>query len=125
MGVFNCSYVDLLFGNETEAKTISSVLGWEVIFHSVVPMLVLQSLLSINDARALFLFLTLCPNICRISVVNPSFLHVELHFMLQTEDTEVIALKLAALPKACGTHKRIVVITQGTDPSIVAEDGKV
>jgi hypothetical protein len=125
MGVFYCSYVDLLFGNETEAKTISSVLGWEVTFHSVVPMLVLQSLLLINDARALFLFLTLCPNICRVCVVNPSFLHVELHFMLQTEDTEVIALKLAALPKACGTHKRIVVITQGTDPSIVAEDGKV
>jgi adenosine kinase len=45
--------------------------------------------------------------------------------MLQTEDTEVIALKLAALPKACGTHKRVVVITQGTDPSIVAEDGEV
>jgi sugar/nucleoside kinase (ribokinase family) len=66
-------YVDLLFGNETEAKTISSVLGWEVIFHSFVPMLVLQSLLLINDARALFLFLTLCTNICRISVVNPYF----------------------------------------------------
>jgi adenosine kinase len=64
-------YVDFLFGNETEAKTISSVLGWE------------------------------------------------------TEDIEVIALKLAALPKACGTHKRVVVITQGTDPSIVAEDGEV
>jgi adenosine kinase len=45
--------------------------------------------------------------------------------MLQTEDTEVIALKLAALPKACGTHKCVVVITQGTDPSIVAEDGEV
>jgi adenosine kinase len=29
------------------------------------------------------------------------------------------------LPKACGTHKRVVVITQGTDPSIVAEDGEV
>ncbi len=57
--MFYCSYVDLLFGNETEAKTISSVLGWEVIFHSIVPMLVLQSLLLINDARALFLFLTL------------------------------------------------------------------
>ncbi|CAK9210016.1 unnamed protein product [Sphagnum jensenii] len=64
-------YVDFLFGTETEAKTISSVLGWE------------------------------------------------------TEDTEVIALKLAALPKACGTHKRVVVMTQGTDPSIVAEDGEV
>jgi adenosine kinase len=25
-------YVDFLFGNETEAKTISSVLGWEVSF---------------------------------------------------------------------------------------------
>lgn len=46
------------------------------------------------------------------------------HF-LQTEDTKVIAVKLAALPKASGTHKRVAVITQGTDPTIVAEDGKV
>jgi adenosine kinase len=37
----------------------------------------------------------------------------------------VIAVKLAALPKASGTHKRVAVITQGTDPTIVAEDGKV
>jgi adenosine kinase len=36
-----------------------------------------------------------------------------------------IALKIAALPKASGTHKRIAVITQGSDPTIVAEDGKV
>lgn len=34
-------------------------------------------------------------------------------------------MKLAALPKASGTHKRVAVITQGTDPTIVAEDGKV
>jgi hypothetical protein len=32
-GLYCCySYVDFLFGNETEAKTISSVLGWEVSF---------------------------------------------------------------------------------------------
>ena len=37
----------------------------------------------------------------------------------------MIAVKLAALPKASGTHKRVAVITQGTDPTIVAEDGKV
>lgn len=43
----------------------------------------------------------------------------------ETEDTKVIAVKLAALPKAGGTHKRVAVITQGTDPTIVAEDGKV
>ena len=36
-----------------------------------------------------------------------------------------ISLKMAALPKICGTHKRIVVITQGVDPVVVAEDGKV
>lgn len=43
----------------------------------------------------------------------------------ETEDTKVIAVKMAALPKASGTHKRVAVITQGTDPTIVAEDGKV
>lgn len=29
------------------------------------------------------------------------------------------------MPKASGTHKRITVITQGADPVVVAEDGKV
>jgi hypothetical protein len=29
------------------------------------------------------------------------------------------------LPKASGTHKRITVITQGRDPVVVADDGKV
>eukprot|EP00246_Nothoceros_aenigmaticus_P001333 TRINITY_DN11850_c0_g1_i1.p1 TRINITY_DN11850_c0_g1~~TRINITY_DN11850_c0_g1_i1.p1 ORF type:complete len:344 (+),score=69.72 TRINITY_DN11850_c0_g1_i1:144-1175(+) len=43
----------------------------------------------------------------------------------ETEDVAEIALKLAALPKASGTHKRIAVITQGADPTVVAEDGKV
>lgn len=45
--------------------------------------------------------------------------------LFQTEDIKKIALKLAALPKACGTHKRVAVITQGSDPTVVAEDGKV
>ncbi|KAH9313027.1 hypothetical protein KI387_028062, partial [Taxus chinensis] len=43
----------------------------------------------------------------------------------ETENVEEIALKMAALPKATGTHKRIAVITQGADPVVVAEDGKV
>lgn len=42
----------------------------------------------------------------------------------ETEDVDEIALKIAALPKACGTHKRIAVITQGSDPTVVAVDGK-
>ena len=46
-------------------------------------------------------------------------------FYGQTENVEEIALKIAAWPKASGTHKRIAVITQGPDPVIVAEDGKV
>ncbi|XP_073310080.1 adenosine kinase 2-like [Primulina huaijiensis] len=64
-------YVDFLFGNETEARTLSKVHGWE------------------------------------------------------TENIEEIALKISQLPKASGTHKRITVITQGADPVVVAEDGKV
>nr|XP_010934326.1 adenosine kinase 2 [Elaeis guineensis] len=43
----------------------------------------------------------------------------------ETENVEEIALKISALPKASGTHKRITVITQGCDPVIVADDGKV
>jgi adenosine kinase len=42
---------------------------------------------------------------------------------MQTENVEEIALKLSALPKESG--KRIAVITQGADPVIVAQDGKV
>ncbi|KAA8518739.1 hypothetical protein F0562_016487 [Nyssa sinensis] len=42
-----------------------------------------------------------------------------------TENVEEIALKISQCPKASGTHKRITVITQGADPVVVAEDGKV
>ena len=38
---------------------------------------------------------------------------------------EETALRIAALPKASGTRARIVVITQGADPTIIAEGGKV
>lgn len=44
---------------------------------------------------------------------------------MQTDDVEEIALKISQLPKASGTYKRITVITQGADPVIVAEDGKL
>ncbi|PIA33170.1 hypothetical protein AQUCO_04200138v1 [Aquilegia coerulea] len=43
----------------------------------------------------------------------------------ETENVEEIALKISKLPKASGAHKRITVITQGADPVVVAEDGKV
>ncbi|GMN51053.1 hypothetical protein TIFTF001_020207 [Ficus carica] len=43
----------------------------------------------------------------------------------ETENVEEIAVKISQLPKASGTHKRITVITQGADPVVVAEDGKV
>ncbi|CAN6723656.1 unnamed protein product [Malus baccata var. baccata] len=43
----------------------------------------------------------------------------------ETDDVEQIALKISQWPKASGTHKRIAVITQGADPVVVAEDGKV
>lgn len=34
-------------------------------------------------------------------------------------------MKISEWPKASGKHKRITVITQGADPVVVAEDGKV
>ena len=46
-------------------------------------------------------------------------------FPLQTDDIKEIALKISQWPKASETHKRITVITQGADPVVVAEDGKV
>ena len=44
---------------------------------------------------------------------------------MQTESISEIALKISQLPKASGAHKRITIITQGADPVVVAEDGKV
>jgi adenosine kinase len=41
------------------------------------------------------------------------------------KDLSVIALKLAAQPKASGTRPRIVVFTQGSESTIVACEGKV
>lgn len=41
------------------------------------------------------------------------------------EDLSTIALKISALPKKSGARPRVVVITQGSDPTIVAKDGKV
>ena len=46
-------------------------------------------------------------------------------FCDQTDNVEEIAIKISQWPKASGTHKRITVITQGADPVVVAEDGKV
>lgn len=43
----------------------------------------------------------------------------------ETENVEEIALKISQWPLAAGKQKRIVVITQGADPVVVAEDGKV
>ncbi|OVA10108.1 Adenosine kinase [Macleaya cordata] len=43
----------------------------------------------------------------------------------ETEDVEEIALKISQWPKASGAQKRITVISQGADPVVVAEDGKV
>jgi adenosine kinase len=47
---------------------------------------------------------------------------------LKTENIEEIAIALAKLPKANSKRQRVVIITQGTDPTIVAsatEGGKV
>uniref|UniRef100_A0A0C9RS19 Adenosine kinase n=1 Tax=Wollemia nobilis TaxID=56998 RepID=A0A0C9RS19_9CONI len=43
----------------------------------------------------------------------------------KTDNVEEIALKMSELPKATDTHKRITVITQGADPVVIAEDGKI
>ncbi|GAB4833635.1 Adenylate kinase 2 [Ancistrocladus abbreviatus] len=43
----------------------------------------------------------------------------------ETDNVEEIAVKISQWPKASGAHKRITVITQGADPVVVAEDGKV
>jgi adenosine kinase len=40
-------------------------------------------------------------------------------------DLETIALKIAAQPKASGTRARVVVFTQGSEPTLVAYQGTV
>jgi len=44
---------------------------------------------------------------------------------LETKDIKEIAKHLAALPKANTKRERVAVITQGTDPTIVAANGEV
>ena len=89
--------MDYVFGNETEARTFSRVHGWEVT--------VIVSPFGFNKDSF---------------VAN----HFWLYF-IQTDDVEQIAIKISQLPKATGTYKRTTVITQGADPVVVAEDGKV
>ncbi|GJP47204.1 hypothetical protein CLOM_g6421 [Closterium sp. NIES-68] len=43
----------------------------------------------------------------------------------ETENVQEIALKIAALPKVNEARKRVVVITQGKDDTVIAVDGKV
>ncbi|GAV67875.1 PfkB domain-containing protein [Cephalotus follicularis] len=43
----------------------------------------------------------------------------------ETDDVEEIAVKICQWSKATGKAKRITVITQGADPVVVAEDGKL
>lgn len=100
--LFGYSYVDYVFGNETEAKTFSKVHGWEVIIIKC-SATKLWNILILSSGKL--------PRSC--TCYN------------QTDNVEEIAIKISQLQKASGTHKRITVITQGADPVIVAEDGKV
>ncbi|KAL9997104.1 putative adenosine kinase [Helianthus debilis subsp. tardiflorus] len=43
----------------------------------------------------------------------------------EMDNVEEIAIKISQLPKASNTRKRVTVITQGADPVVVAQDGKV
>lgn len=90
--------MDYVFGNETEARAFSKAHGWEVKFAFYVSF----------DTGAT----------CSSYIWVASFLS-------QTDNVEEIAIKISRWPKASGTHKRITVITQGADPVVVAEDGKV
>ena len=96
-------HVDYLFGNETEATTFAKVQNWEV-WVNVIGLY----------GRP---FLYECYFISKFVIKYSGF--------PQTEDVKEIALRIAALPKASGTHKRIAIITQGSDSTIVAEDGTV
>ena len=96
--------MDYVFGNETEARTFARVHGWEV-------RLMLLLIITVREMN-LFLY----PFVTPFETCS---------YFFQTENVEEIAIKISQLPKASGTHKRITVITQGADPVVVAEDGKV
>lgn len=44
---------------------------------------------------------------------------------LGTEDLKEIGLKMAALPKQNSGRGRVVIITQGSDPVLLIQDGKI
>ena len=39
------------------------------------------------------------------------------------DDIALIALAVAAMPKKCGSRGRVVIITQGAEPTLVVQDG--
>lgn len=94
--------MDYVFGNETEARTFARVHGWEVRFTWLLNMQMEELYFFSPSTNSLFILIS-----------------------YQTENVEEIAVKISQLPKVSGTHKRITVITQGADPVVVAEDGKV
>ena len=71
------------------------------------------------------------------AALDAALAHVDFLFGNETEaatygevsgwgkDVATVALKLAAMPKACGSRPRVVVFTQGCDPTIVACGGTV
>ena len=46
-------------------------------------------------------------------------------FGLGTQDIKEIAVKMAAMPKKNEARPRLVVITQGADPTIAVQNGKI
>jgi len=94
---------------------------------------------ELNDAGKTFCMNLSAPFIIQVppfkAALDAALAHVDFLFGNETEaatygevsgwgtDVGEIALKIAAMPKACGTRPRCVVFTQGMEPTIVACGG--
>lgn len=94
---------------------------------------------ALNESGKTFCMNLSAPFIIQVppfkAALDAALPHVDFLFANETEaatfgevsgwgtDVGTVALKIAALPKACGTRPRVVVFTQGKDPTLVACGG--
>ena len=99
-------FTDIVFGNETEAASYAEVNN-----------LFLHKQILKTEKRDLSIFSIFIFNVLILFVTQVSSLGIT--------DVGEIVKKIAMLPKENGSTSRLVIITQGSDPVIVVQHGKV
>ena len=116
-------YTDYLFGNETEAQAFAEAQGWEVRVrcpHSAAWGCSLEA--ATEWQQRLQNLLLFCGEVTTVMRLNHGW---SWGVVAQTKGVPEIALKISQMPKLNDSRPRTVVITQGSQPTVVVENGKV